>query len=48
MSGHIFFNDKWFGFDDGIYAGCRLLEILSGYDLTPSDFEWSPYIFYHS
>ena len=36
MSGHIFFNDKWFGFDDGIYAGCRLLEILSDYDVTPS------------
>ena len=37
MSGHIFFNDKWFGFDDGIYAGCRLLEILSDYDVTPSE-----------
>jgi len=29
MSGHIFFNDRWPGFDDGTYAGCRLLEILS-------------------
>jgi phosphomannomutase/phosphoglucomutase len=29
MSGHIFFNDRWFGFDDGMYAGARLLEILS-------------------
>ncbi len=29
MSGHIFFNDKWNGTDDGVYAGCRLLEILS-------------------
>ena len=29
MSGHIFFNDHWFGFDDGIYAGARLLEILA-------------------
>ena len=30
MSGHIFFNDeRWFGFDDGLYAGARLLEILS-------------------
>jgi len=29
MSGHTFFNDKWYGFDDGIYAGARLLEILS-------------------
>ncbi len=29
MSGHIFFNDRWFGADDGVYAGARLLEILS-------------------
>jgi len=29
MSGHIFFNDRWFGFDDAIYAAGRLLEILS-------------------
>jgi len=29
MSGHLFFNDRWFGFDDGLYAGARLLEILS-------------------
>jgi phosphomannomutase len=29
MSGHIFFKDRWFGFDDGTYAGCRLLEIVS-------------------
>ena len=29
MSGHIFFQERWFGFDDGTYAGCRLLEILS-------------------
>ncbi|MBN2398886.1 MAG: phosphomannomutase/phosphoglucomutase [Candidatus Aminicenantes bacterium] len=28
VSGHIFFNDKWFGFDDAVYAGARLLEIL--------------------
>ena len=32
MSGHIFFNDKWFGFDDGIYASLRFLEICSSYD----------------
>ena len=31
MSGHIFFKERWFGFDDGTYAGCRLLEILSRY-----------------
>jgi phosphomannomutase/phosphoglucomutase len=29
MSGHIFFKERWYGFDDGLYAGCRLLEILS-------------------
>jgi phosphomannomutase len=29
MSGHIFFNDRWPGFDDGTYTACRLLEILS-------------------
>ena len=29
MSGHIFFQERWFGFDDGSYAGARLLEILS-------------------
>jgi len=29
MSGHIFFKERWFGFDDGLYAGARLLEILS-------------------
>ena len=29
MSGHIFFNDKWYGFDDGIYSGARILEIIS-------------------
>ena len=29
FSGHIFFNDRWHGFDDGLYAAIRLLEILS-------------------
>ena len=29
MSGHFFFKERWFGFDDGIYAGARLLEYLS-------------------
>jgi phosphomannomutase/phosphoglucomutase len=29
MSGHIFFKERWFGFDDGLYAGARLLEIIS-------------------
>ncbi|WJW75767.1 phosphomannomutase/phosphoglucomutase [Thiohalobacter sp. IOR34] len=29
MSGHVFFQERWFGFDDGLYAAARLLEILS-------------------
>jgi phosphomannomutase/phosphoglucomutase len=29
MSGHVFFADRYFGYDDAIYAGCRLVEILA-------------------
>ncbi len=36
MSGHTFFNDRWYGFDDGIYAGARLVEILSNFE-NPSE-----------
>lgn len=36
-SGHIFFRDKWPGFDDGIYAGLRLIEMLSNVDVKLSD-----------
>lgn len=32
MSGHTFFKERWYGFDDGLYTGTRLLEILSAYD----------------
>ena len=35
MSGHIFFKERWFGFDDGVYAGARLIEILSKMSETP-------------
>ena len=35
MSGHVFFKERWFGFDDGVYAGARLLEILSKSGQTP-------------
>ncbi len=35
MSGHIFFNDRWFGFDDGLYAASRMIELLST-DTRPS------------
>ena len=36
MSGHIFFQDRWYGFDDAIYAAARLLEILMGFKKTPA------------
>ena len=35
MSGHVFFGERWYGFDDGLYTGARLLEILSRHD-SPS------------
>jgi len=38
MSGHIFFADRYFGFDDAIYSSARLLEILSHSDQTISHF----------
>lgn len=37
MSGHLFFNDRWFGFDDALYAGARLLEILSNTDRSADE-----------
>jgi len=43
MSGHIFFKERWYGFDDGIYTGARLLEILTNSDKVPKDlFETLP------
>ena len=36
MSGHCFFNDRWYGFDDGLYTAARLLEILSSRAEDPS------------
>ncbi len=38
MSGHIFFADKWFGFDDGVYASVRLAEILSQNNIPLSEY----------
>lgn len=35
MSGHVFFKERWYGFDDGIYTAARLLEILAQKDETP-------------
>ncbi|MGB5709067.1 MAG: phosphomannomutase/phosphoglucomutase [Arenicellales bacterium] len=37
MSGHIFFNDRWGGFDDGLYAGARLCELLSASAQSPQE-----------
>jgi len=36
MSGHIFFKERWYGFDDGIYTAARLLEILTGFKQKPA------------
>ena len=38
MSGHVFFADKYYGFDDALYAGVRLLEILSNRDESLAEF----------
>ncbi|HDV5710025.1 TPA: phosphomannomutase/phosphoglucomutase [Legionella pneumophila] len=43
MSGHLFFKDRWYGFDDALYSACRLLEIISSSHLTVSEqFELVP------
>lgn len=38
MSGHIFFKERWLGFDDGLYAAARVLEILAAQDLDADAF----------
>jgi phosphomannomutase/phosphoglucomutase len=37
MSGHLFFKERWFGFDDALYAGARLLEILAAHTRTSEE-----------
>ncbi len=37
MSGHLFFNDRWGGFDDGLYAGARLCELLAADPRSPNE-----------
>jgi phosphomannomutase/phosphoglucomutase len=37
MSGHIFFKDRWFGFDDALYSACRLLELMSQHTISLHD-----------
>ncbi|MFN2409764.1 MAG: phosphomannomutase/phosphoglucomutase [Halomonas sp.] len=38
MSGHIFFKERWYGFDDGLYAAARLVEILANYPGNADDY----------
>ncbi len=42
MSGHIFFKERWYGFDDGLYSAARLLEIL-GIDERSADVVFSAF-----
>ena len=37
MSGHIFFKERWYGFDDALYSAARLLEIIARQDLSSSE-----------
>lgn len=37
LSGHMFFEDRWFGFDDALYATCRVLEVVAGENRPLSD-----------
>ncbi len=39
MSGHVFFKDRYYGFDDAIYAGCRIIEIVSKHKKANPDFK---------
>ena len=41
MSGHTFFKDRYYGFDDAIYAGCRIIEIIANHKKINSDFKIS-------
>ena len=46
MSGHVFINDRWYGFDDALYAACRLLRILAAHNISLAEFRRSlPEIF---
>lgn len=42
MSGHFFFKDRWNGFDDGLYAGARVLEIIATADSPEAPFASIP------
>jgi len=45
-SGHMLFNDRFYGFDDGLYAGLRMIEILSNTDKNMSDLDSDINIYY--
>ncbi len=38
MSGHIFFKDRWYGFDDALYSGARLLEIIANQEMDATQY----------
>src|SRR5262249_23928908 len=38
MSGHIFFKDRWYGFDDALYSGARLLEIVAKQEVDAASY----------
>ncbi|MFA6989694.1 MAG: phosphomannomutase/phosphoglucomutase [Candidatus Gastranaerophilaceae bacterium] len=44
MSGHIFFRDKYYGFDDAVYAGCRFIETVAKHKKNNPDFKVSEFI----
>jgi phosphomannomutase/phosphoglucomutase len=44
MSGHIFFKDRYYGFDDAVYAGCRFIEIVAKHKRKDPDFKISDFI----
>jgi phosphomannomutase/phosphoglucomutase len=41
MSGHMFFKDRYYGFDDAVYAGCRIIEIVAKNKRKDSSFKIS-------
>ena len=44
MSGHMFFKDRYYGFDDAVYAGCRFIEIVAKHKKTNPNFKISEFI----
>lgn len=44
MSGHIFFKDRYWGYDDAVYAGCRIIEIAAKHRSAKPDFKFSDLI----